>query len=134
MDMFEMVYHIANLDRGIEFSKSKAIFINYKSNIFKPAPEISEEKPKKVKVVKPHDLDLKVWRPIRKSIINMYGVTCMKCKKEPSSIKDIHVDHVKPKSKYPELKYDKSNLQVLCKKCNFEKGNNSENDYRVYTQ
>jgi len=33
-----------------------------------------------------------------------------------------HVDHIKPKSKYPDLAYDKTNLQVLCEECNIGKG------------
>jgi 5-methylcytosine-specific restriction endonuclease McrA len=29
----------------------------------------------------------------------------------------MHIDHVKLWSKYPELRYDAENLQVLCREC-----------------
>ena len=35
----------------------------------------------------------------------------------------MHVDHVKPRSKFPELALDLSNLQVLCNLCNVAKSN-----------
>jgi hypothetical protein len=34
----------------------------------------------------------------------------------------LHVDHVKPRSKYPELALDLDNLQILCAACNTRKG------------
>ena len=41
------------------------------------------------------------------------------------------VDHVKPMWKYPELKLNKSNMQVLCMLCNKGKGGLDETDFRV---
>ncbi len=69
------------------------------------------------------------WKTIRSEVIAAYGKVCMKCKCEPED-RDLHVDHIKPKSKYPELIFNKSNLQILCKDCNFEKSNKNETDYR----
>jgi 5-methylcytosine-specific restriction endonuclease McrA len=42
----------------------------------------------------------------------------------------IHVDHIKPKSKYPELALEYNNLQLLCEDCNLGKSNKYETDYR----
>ncbi len=36
---------------------------------------------------------------------------------------NLHVDHILPRSKYPELAFTPSNLQILCKDCNMRKGN-----------
>jgi len=47
---------------------------------------------------------------------------------------EMHVDHIKPVSLYPELKYDPDNLQVLCRDCNLEKSNKHETDYRTDAQ
>lgn len=43
------------------------------------------------------------------------------------------VDHVKPIWKYPELKLERSNLQVLCMLCNKGKGGRDETDFRLDT-
>jgi 5-methylcytosine-specific restriction endonuclease McrA len=42
----------------------------------------------------------------------------------------MHVDHIKPKSRYPHLALKFDNLQVLCETCNIEKSNIDETDYR----
>lgn len=44
--------------------------------------------------------------------------------------KVMHVDHIKPKSLHPELKYELSNLQVLCEDCNIGKSNLDDTDWR----
>ena len=51
----------------------------------------------------------------------------MKCGK---SHVEIHVDHIRPRSKFPKLELDFDNLQVLCKSCNKEKSNLHSTDYR----
>lgn len=66
------------------------------------------------------------WRDLRVRVLNFYGRKCMKCK-ETKGI--IQVDHIKPKSLYPELILDFRNMQVLCYDCNHEKGQTTE-DYR----
>ncbi len=66
------------------------------------------------------------WKALRTKVLRKYGKVCMKC----GSRKDIHVDHIKPKSNYPELKLDFDNMQVLCLVCNIQKGNRNEIDYR----
>jgi len=66
------------------------------------------------------------WIKLRKRVIRTYGATCMK----RQSTEDIHVDHIKPRSKYKKLQYKFNNLQVLCRACNMEKSNLNEIDYR----
>jgi len=44
----------------------------------------------------------------------------------------IHVDHIKPRSRYPELSLEIENLQVLCEDCNMGKSNVFETDWRVF--
>ena len=68
----------------------------------------------------------KEWKELRLVALNIYGSVCLKC----GSIKQINVDHVKPKSKYPELALDIDNLQILCWLCNREKNHHDETDYR----
>ncbi|WP_374684983.1 HNH endonuclease [Scandinavium tedordense] len=38
----------------------------------------------------------------------------------------LHVDHIKPRRKYPQLALEFSNFQVLCENCNPGKSNTDE--------
>lgn len=67
------------------------------------------------------------WKNIRIKVFEKYGYKCLKCNSEDF----IHIDHIKPRSLYPELELDINNLQPLCKKCNLEKSNRNEIDYRM---
>lgn len=69
------------------------------------------------------------WKALRKEVIKEQGRACLKCGATPS-LKDLHIDHIKPYKKYPELVLCKDNLQVLCKRCNFAKSFIDETDYR----
>lgn len=67
------------------------------------------------------------WKALRSLVLEFYGCVCMKC----GATKRIQVDHIKPKSRYPELALAFSNLQVLCWLCNKAKWHDqSEVDYR----
>jgi hypothetical protein len=70
------------------------------------------------------------WRKLRFEILSRYGAKCFMCGAKPPSV-TIHVDHIKPISKYPELKLEPSNLQLLCESCNLGKSNYSEEDLRT---
>jgi hypothetical protein len=69
------------------------------------------------------------WRNIRLMVFDMYGNKCLKCGNEDF----LEVDHIKPRSLYPELELDINNLQILCKSCNIKKSNKNEIDYRNIT-
>lgn len=63
------------------------------------------------------------WRILRKQVIAEQGRRCRQCGRHVPDDFDLTVDHIKPRSKFPELALDKSNLQVLCRQCNSSKGN-----------
>jgi hypothetical protein len=67
------------------------------------------------------------WLKLRYEIFLKYGRKCMIC---GTSSGIIQVDHIKPRSKYPQLALDSKNLQVLCKPCNLGKGAWDETDWR----
>lgn len=69
----------------------------------------------------------KEWLSLRYKVISHYGRVCMCCQ---SCTGPFHVDHIKPISKYPELKLEITNLQVLCEACNLGKSNKYEHDFR----
>lgn len=73
--------------------------------------------------------DSQEWRELRYRVIKFYGRQCMLCHTKDG---EIHVDHIKPRSKYPHLELVFDNLQVLCKDCNLGKQNYDEIDYRPH--
>jgi hypothetical protein len=71
------------------------------------------------------------WRRVRYLALRSHGGACQCCGATPSRGFPLHVDHVKPRSKYPELELDIDNLQVLCADCNLGKGAWDETDWRA---
>ncbi len=63
------------------------------------------------------------WLRLRAQIIRRDGVICKMCGKSTLPGMDLVVDHIKPRSVFPELALDPSNLQILCLSCNSRKGN-----------
>lgn len=73
----------------------------------------------------------KEWRQVRYQVIKKHGGGCMACgrsKKEHGIV--IHVDHIEPRSKRPELALCFENLQLLCEDCNLGKSNTDRTDWR----
>lgn len=69
------------------------------------------------------------WRELRYKVLNNRGRSCECCGAKPPE-KVMHVDHIKPLSKYWQLRLKESNLQVLCEDCNIGKSNIDETDFR----
>lgn len=65
----------------------------------------------------------KAWRELRLSILLESDCSCKICGITSERGAILHVDHIKPRSLYPDLALDKSNLQVLCEDCNIAKSN-----------
>ena len=71
------------------------------------------------------------WRTLRVRILEKYECKCMMCGRSPKGHGVvIHVDHIKPRSKFPELSLEFNNLQILCEDCNLGKSNKYSTDYR----
>lgn len=79
----------------------------------------------------PHPFyDSDPWRRLKYQVLNTYPRVCMCCRKTEG---EMHVDHIKPRSKYPDFELDFNNLQILCKDCNLGKSNLDETDYRPHS-
>lgn len=77
------------------------------------------------------------WRKLRLQVLTIQGRTC-KCCGATAGSRDmagkptkIVVDHIKPISKFWNLRLQASNLQVLCDECNQGKGNWIETDFSM---
>lgn len=66
------------------------------------------------------------WRQLRYRVFKKYGRQCMVC----GATGKLHIDHIKPRSKFPKLELEMSNLQVLCEDCNMGKLNLDDTDWR----
>ncbi len=71
------------------------------------------------------------WRALRVRVLETHGCKCMMCGRSPKDHNVIvHVDHIQPRSKRPDLELNFENLQVLCEDCNLGKGNKYNTDWR----
>ena len=70
------------------------------------------------------------WKILRHQALVKYGSRCSCCGITPEQGATMHVDHIKPRSKYPELALDIQNLQILCEACNVGKSNLCEVQWR----
>lgn len=65
----------------------------------------------------------KAWRSLRYQVLRERGRRCECCGCTPKDGREVHVDHIVPRSKSPDLALEKDNLQVLCADCNLGKSN-----------
>ena len=71
------------------------------------------------------------WKELRYEAIRVNGGKCQCCGRSPLDHGIVlHVDHIKPKSLFPKLAFELSNLQVLCEDCNIGKCNYDSTDWR----
>lgn len=91
------------------------------------------EKPKKKKgkkfILPQVFYESREWQELRYKAIKLSDGKCQACGINGKETQ-IHVDHIKPRSKYPELELVLSNLQILCRPCNLGKSNLDETDWR----
>lgn len=70
------------------------------------------------------------WRQLRYlALRNSNGCQCCGAQAKDGVL--LHVDHVKPRYKFPQLALCLDNLQVLCEDCNLGKGAWDETDWRA---
>lgn len=73
-----------------------------------------------------------VWRELRYMALKTQGAACQCCGSTPRDGAVLHVDHVEPIYKRPDLKLQLSNLQILCADCNVGKGAWDNTDWREH--
>lgn len=72
------------------------------------------------------------WLELRYRVLKKASGSCKLCGCRATPGNPLQVDHIKPRSKHPELALVESNLQVLCKSCNVGKGNKDDTDWRFH--
>lgn len=69
------------------------------------------------------------WQNIRYEALKKHGNECFACGRSPKDGVQIHVDHILPRSIFPNKALTLSNLQILCKDCNTAKSNTDKTDW-----
>ena len=102
-------------------------------NVILPTPKVRAAKPKTNR--KTAALDFyrgDAWRALRFLALKASDGCCCLCGRSNRNHGVVlHVDHIKPRSRFPELELTLSNLQVLCDDCNMGKGNRDDTDWRA---
>ena len=70
------------------------------------------------------------WKKLRYKVLKTSNGKCALCGCGAADGVVLHVDHIIPRSKRPDLSLDANNLQVLCDACNLAKSNRDEIDWR----
>ncbi|SDQ98769.1 HNH endonuclease [Rhizobiales bacterium GAS113] len=70
------------------------------------------------------------WLKVRYQALKLHGGACQCCGARPTKGHPLHVDHIKPRSRFPQLALSLANLQVLCEPCNMGKSNRDDTDWR----
>lgn len=106
----------------------KIINFAYKKFILKKEVKTKKQKIKYLENKKFYESN--EWRSLRYEAFKKYGRKCMVCGATVENGAILHVDHIKPRSLYPELELILENLQILCKDCNLGKSNKDSIDWR----
>jgi hypothetical protein len=72
----------------------------------------------------------RAWRDLRYEALLLHGARCQCCGATRDDGRRMHVDHIKPRHRFPELALTLENLQVLCDECNLGKSSKDATDWR----
>ena len=75
----------------------------------------------------------KEWKEVLRVVFKRDGAICVDCNRTRFDGVQLHGDHVKPRSKYPELALDPDNVVIRCEICNKAKGAR-EIEYNEFNQ
>lgn len=72
----------------------------------------------------------KQWASVRYAALIRADGRCKCCGASSADGARLHVDHIKPRSKFPELALSLDNMQVLCDLCNVAKSNIDQTNWQ----
>lgn len=93
-------------------------------------PDTTGPAPPALRAVADPFLASRAWLSLRYRVLRKYGARCQCCGRGARDGAIIQVDHIKPRSRHPELALRADNLQVLCRDCNLGKGASDTTDWR----
>jgi 5-methylcytosine-specific restriction endonuclease McrA len=100
-----------------------------------PASVIKEERIRKERIRRRYPgqqgfYGSREWRELRYKVLARQGARCQCCGASRDEGRLMHVDHIKPRHRFPELELTLENLQVLCDECNIGKSSKDTTDWR----
>ena len=109
---------------GKEIYNTRAIVLQKKKKAAKIRKLARDGKPPKYSpgVMKSEFYITKEWRELRFKVLVASDGRCNICGRGRVDGAVLHVDHINPRSRFPSLELNQSNLQVLCADCNIGKG------------
>ncbi len=57
------------------------------------------------------------WAEFRRQICERDGHKCRRCGKSTTRKRGMHIHHIRPVERYPELIMDESNAVLMCRRC-----------------
>ncbi len=93
---------------------------------------VIEAKKKRLRKIMDAFYDSREWKTLRYQALKLHGAKCQLCGITRADGAQLNVDHIKPRSRYPELALEIDNLQVLCAWCNTGKGAWDQTDWRTF--
>ncbi len=122
--------HEGYCSKKCKFGKGKRRIRDLEKHLTPEVRRTNRQVRRQQKIITPPSFyESDAWRTLRFKVLREFKYTCLACGRKPPDV-EIHVDHIKPRSKYPELELDQNNLQLLCKDCNLGKSNRYEDDLR----
>lgn len=94
------------------------------------AKPVARAAPQPDKQVSGNFYESREWRAVRYFALKANDGKCELCGASKATGAVLHVDHILPRSKWPKLQLEPSNLQVLCADCNLGKSNKDDTDWR----
>lgn len=115
--------------RAAHTSRAGVIWKHESGEVVAPPPKPVQEVPVEPIVKKARRGDARrqflrspEWRALRAAVLAEMGAVCVKC----GSTEQVQVDHIFPRSKFPELALERTNLRPLCWPCNKSKNTKIE--------
>lgn len=109
--------------------KEKFVYWGSRSNVVPIVPSMGAPHPDYKK--DPDFYKTNAWRQLRYLALKNTDGRCSCCGASQKEGIVLHVDHVLPRYKRPDLSLSLDNLQVLCEDCNLGKGGWDDTDWRV---
>lgn len=109
--------------------KEKFVYWGSRSNVVPIIPSMGSPHPDYKK--DPDFYKSNAWRQLRYLALKNTDGRCSCCGASQKEGIVLHVDHVLPRYKRPDLSLSLDNLQVLCEDCNIGKGAWDDTDWRV---